>query len=822
MRQYGALPAFFARKIPMNSRAFLFAAVSAVSLLAGAVQAAAPAGEVDELVVTGTRTEGRTRLETLAPVDVISTEALTRQGTTEMAAALAAVAPSLTFPRPSITDGTDSVRPATLRGLAPDQTLVLINGMRRHASALVNVNGSIGRGSAAVDLNAIPTVAVDRIEVLRDGASAQYGSDAIAGVINMRLREADEGGSVSMTYGVYDTRVRTARNLQGRDKNDGPTFSLSGWQGLKLGSDGFLTVSGEYLFRNPTSRGDLDPRITPSKVTSRFGDPQVDQITVYANAGKPLNEDWSLYGFGGYQKRKTDSAANPRLATNANNVTAVWPIGFLPLITTDIDDYTAAGGVRGTLGGFEIDAGLVYGSNEVHYGVRDSVNASMGVGSPTDFDAGKMQYDQLVAQVGGRRPLDFGLAKPANLALGAEYRREHYQITQGDRASWVFGGVTGKAAGSQGFPGFQPGNEVDKDRNSQSVYADLDLPVTDAFGVDIAVRYENYSDFGSKTTGKISGRYDFNEMIAVRGTAATGFRAPALQQQYFTATSTNFLSVNGVSTPVEVGTFPATSAVAKSLGGKALQPEDSVNYSLGLVFRTGGFEATVDAYRIDITNRIVLSENIQCNPSGTPTAQAICGLINPPGSNAQLGAARFFINGVDTETKGIDIVARYRWDLDTLGQLDLTGAANYNDTSVTGVPKTSVLDNLPVPPPLFDRANRLTFEEGTPASKYVLNADWTQGPFGVSGKLTRYGDVLSPSNNPALDYPVGEHVLLDVEARWNSDAGLGMALGVTNALDEYPNRTPVTVNTNGPNAFPGFSPFGFNGRYVYARLSYNW
>ena len=208
----------------MNSRAFLFAAVSAVSLLAGTAQAAAPAGEVDELVVTGTRTEGRTRLETLAPVDVISTEALTRQGTTEMAAALAAVAPSLTFPRPAITDGTDSVRPATLRGLAPDQTLVLINGMRRHASALVNVNGSIGRGSAAVDLNAIPTVAVDRIEVLRDGASAQYGSDAIAGVINMRLREADEGGSASMTYGVYDTRVRTARDLKGRNKNDGPTL----------------------------------------------------------------------------------------------------------------------------------------------------------------------------------------------------------------------------------------------------------------------------------------------------------------------------------------------------------------------------------------------------------------------------------------------------------------------------------------------------------------------------------------------------------------------------------------------------------------------
>ncbi|MFM8753431.1 MAG: TonB-dependent receptor plug domain-containing protein [Phenylobacterium sp.] len=807
----------------MLRRSALLAAVSAVSLFTGAAHAAEPAGEVEELVVTGSRTEGRTRLETLAPVDVISTQALTRQGNTEMATALAAVAPSMNFPRPSITDGTDSVRPATLRGLAPDQTLVLVNGLRRHPSALVNVNGSIGRGSAAVDLNSIPTVAVDRVEVLRDGASAQYGSDAIAGVVNMRLREADEGGSASVTYGVYDTRVRTARNLKGRDKTDGPTYTVAGWQGLNLGSDGFLTLSGEYLFRNPTSRGDLDPRVTPSKVTSRFGDPQVDQITVYANAGKPLADDWSAYGFGGYQQRKTDSAANPRLANNtAQNVPAIWPNGFLPLITVDITDYSVAGGLRGTLGGFDIDAGLVYGYNQVHYGVRDSVNASMGVGSPTDFDAGKMQYDQLVATLGGVRPLDFGLVSSANLALGIELRREHYQITRGETASWIFGGIAGRAAGSQGFPGFQPGNEVDKDRNSQSVYADLDLPVTDAFGLAAAVRYENYSDFGAQTTGKVSARYDFNETLAVRGTVATGFRAPALQQQFFTATSTNFLSVNGVSTPVEVGTFPATSPVARSLGGKALEPENSVNYALGLVFRPGAFEATIDAYRIDIDNRIVLSENIQCNPTGTPTAQAICGLINPPGTNAQLGAARFFINGVDTETVGLDIVARYRWDMGGFGELDVTGAANFNDTDVTAVPRTSVLQALPVPPPLFDRANRITFEEGTPAAKYVLNVDWTQGDFGLSGKLTRYGDVSVPNNNAALDYKVGEHVLLDIEGRWNSEGGLGIALGVSNALDQYPNRTPTNVNTNGPIGFPSFSPFGFNGRYVYARLSYNW
>ena len=810
----------------MTYRSLLLMAASAASLLAGqaaAADAAKPNAEVEELVVTGTRAEGRTRLESLAPVDVISTEALARQGTTEMAAALATVAPSLDFPRPAITDGTDSVRPATLRGLAPDQTLVLINGLRRHASALVNVNGSIGRGSAAVDLNAIPTVAIDKVEVLRDGASAQYGSDAIAGVINMHLREAREGGSASTTFGNYDTEVKTARNVAGRHKTDGPTWTVAGWQGLHLGADGFLTLSGEYRFRNPTSRGDLDPRVTPSKVTSRYGDPQSEDLSFYANAGLPVNDTWSLYGFAGYQNRKTDSAANPRLANNANNVLSIWPGGFLPLITTDIDDLTASGGAKGEIGGFKVDAGVVYGSNKVHYGVRDSVNASIGATSPTVFDAGIMQYDQTVAQVDASKPLELGFAKPANLAFGAEYRQEHYEIHRGDLASYVFGGIAGKAAGAQGFPGFKPSNEVSKDRHSEAVYGELDSQITDKFDVDAAVRYENFSDFGSTTTGKVSARYDFAEGFALRGTIASGFRAPALQQQYFTATSTNFIAINGVSTPVEVGTFPATSAVAKALGGKPLEPEKSTNYSLGGVYHHGAFEVTVDAYEIKIDNRIVLSENIQGAPTGSATAVAIFNLINPPGSGAGLGAARFFINGVNTETKGLDIVARYHWDTDSIGRFDLTGAANFNKTKVTKVPTTSVLSGLPVPPILFDRANRLTFEKGTPTDKFVASIDWSLNDLGATAKVSRYGDVLVPNNSTStLDYHVGTHSVLDLEGRYKTPVGIGIALGVNNALDEYPNPTPINVNTNGPVGFPGFSPFGFNGRYYYGRLTYNW
>ena len=810
----------------MTYRTLLLMAASAASLVAGQSALAAPAkssAEVEELVVTGTRAEGRTRLESLAPVDVISTESLARQGTTEMAAALATVAPSLDFPRPSITDGTDSVRPATLRGLAPDQTLVLINGLRRHASALVNVNGSIGRGSAAVDLNAIPTVAIDKVEVLRDGASAQYGSDAIAGVINMHLREASEGGSVSSTFGNYDTEVKTARNVAGRHKVDGPTFTLAGWQGLHLGADGFLTLSGEYRFRNPTSRGDLDPRVTPSKVTSRYGDPQSEDLSFYANAGLPVNDIWSLYGFAGYQNRKTDSAANPRLANNANNVMAIWPGGFLPLITTDIDDLTASGGAKGEVAGFKVDAGLVYGSNKVHYGVRDSVNASIGATSPTVFDAGVMQYDQTVAQIDASKPLELGFAKPANLAFGVEYRNEHYEIRRGDVASYVFGGIAGKAAGAQGFPGFKPSNEVSKDRHSEALYVELDSQITEKLDVDAAVRYENFSDFGGTTTGKVSARYDFADGFALRGTLASGFRAPALQQQYFTATSTNFITIAGVSTPVEVGTFPATSATAKALGGKPLEPEKSTNYSMGAVYHRGAFELTVDAYQIKIDNRIVLSENIQGSPTGSATAVAIFNLINPPGAGAGLGAARFFINGVNTETKGVDIVTRYHWETESIGRFDLTGAANFNKTKVTKVPTTSVLSGLPVPPILFDRANRLTFEKGTPTDKFVASVDWSLNDWGATAKVSRYGDVLVPNNSTAtLDYHVGTHSVLDLEGRYKTPIGVGIALGVNNALDEYPNPTPTNVNTNGPVGFPGFSPFGFNGRYYYGRLTYNW
>jgi iron complex outermembrane receptor protein len=798
-----------------------------------------PDKSLDEVVVTGTRVATRTRLDSLAPVDVLSAKALESKGTTELAQALSTAAPSLDFPRPSITDGTDHIRPATLRGLAPDQTLVLVNSKRRHQSALVNVNGSVGRGSAAVDLNAIPLSAIETVEVLRDGASAQYGSDAIAGVINLRLREARDGGNASITYGEYNTDVDTERGS--RHEDDGGTMTASGWLGLPLGGEGFLTLSGEYRDRNPTSRGDFDSRVPGAPVTSRYGDPEVRDISAYLNAGVPLEGDWNLYGWAGYQNRDGSSAAFPRIFNDARNVPAIYPNGFLPLITTNIDDIAAGWGVRGKLGSWDTDLSLVYGSNKVDYGVEHSLNTSYGAASQTSFDAGAMHYDQYTFNASMVRGFEAGnLPEPINVALGVEARREGYGIDAGEPASYNRGPVVGAPAGAQGFPGFQPSNELDKHRQAYSAYADVESRLTKQFLASVSVRGEHYSDFGSAVTGKLAARYDFTDAFALRGTVSTGFRAPGLQQEFFTSTATNFINGN----PFEVGTFPATSDVAITLGAQPLDAEKSRNYSLGTVLRLAGFEATIDAYRIDIRDRIVLSENLN-----TPQVAA---LIAPFGATV----ARFFINGVETRTEGIDVVARYLLHTDKVGSFDFIAAGNWNDTEVQKVPTTNVIDNICngqpapcTPPVLFDRVNRLSLEEGTPDSKITLGTDWEiplgAMKFGVNLKGTRYGEVVEPGVPSAAEINAGipDARDLHIHAAWLVDLALnakllddklGLSLGADNLLDQYPDRVPNaralptppggTVNLNATNAlaFSRYSPYGFSGRFIYARMTYNW
>jgi len=809
----------------LSDRLLTTLAISALSMTFRSVSAEAaepdPASDLAEeptqVVVTGTRVQARSRLDTLAPVDVLPSETLARSGNVELAQALSTLAPSLNFPRPSITDGTDHVRPATLRGLSPDQTLVLVNSKRRHASALVNVNGSIGRGSAAVDLNAIPVAAIDHVEVLREGASAQYGSDAIAGVINLQLREARDGGEATLSYGKYDTDISTARG--NRSARDGATTIGSAWLGLPLGAEGFLTLTGEYRDRDPTSRGDFDARIPPLSaltVTSRYGDPQAKDKTAYVNAGGlSLGGDWQLYGWAGYQQRDGQSAATPRLADNANNVRAIYPNGFLPFITSDIQDLTAAAGARGTLAGWSSDLSLVYGRNRVRLGVENSVNSTYGTGSPTTFDAGGMTYDNLVLDYGLVRGFEIGLPQALNVAFGVEGRRESYSITAGEEASYARGPLTSPSLtpGAQGFPGFRPDNEVDQHRTSYSVYLDLETKLTQKLLASAAARGEHYSDFGSQATGKVSLRYDFVQAFAIRGTASTGFRAPGLQQEYFTSTATNF--INGV--PFEVGTFPATAPIAQALGATPLKPEKSRNYSIGFVYRPArSFEATVDAYRINLRDRIVLSENL----GGVPNIDA---LIQPFG----IGRARFFLNGVNTRTEGVDVVVRYRPAFDVIpGALELTASGNWNTTDVTRLPTTGVLSTLNPPPVLFGRINTLTFEEGTPGNKLNATADWTMPmPFGSVGfglKINRYGTVTEPGTSADRDFEMGPTTLVDVALRAAVGKHFAATLGVDNLFDQYPQPYPAFLNPTGALGFSRYSPFGFDGRFEYARMAWNW
>ncbi|TCP37316.1 TonB-dependent receptor [Sphingomonas sp. BK235] len=764
--------------------------------------AAAPPAEGDDIVVTGTRAAGRTRLDSPAPVDVLSGASLQRQGTTEVAAALANVAPSVNFPRAAATDATDAVRPATLRGLSPDQTLVLINGVRGHASAQLNTNGSVGRGSSAVDLNTIPVAALDRIEVLRDGASAQYGSDAIAGVVNLRLREARSGGGATVTYGFYDTDVDTARG--NRHVTGENNVTASAWQGIGFGSDGFLTVSGEYNRRQPTNRADLDPRVSPRRVTGRFGDPAVEQYTVFANAGTSLAGSWSLYGWAGYQDRDVRGTAFPRLpgVTSGYTVGTLYPNGFLPVINTKSTDLNAALGTRGEVAGWNVDLNVSYGRNRLSFRTLDSVNFAAGNASQTDFFDGRLIYDQWVAGLDVTRRFD--VFRSLNVAFGLEGRREGYRIQAGEPAGQP---VSGVSAGAQGFPALTPANALERSRRNGSAYLDLEAQLTDALLFGLAGRVEDYSDFGSTANGKASLRYDVADWLALRGTVSTGFRAPSLQQQYFTSTAS--VVQNGV--PFLTATTPSTSGLGTALGGVRLDPEKSTNFSAGTVIRFGGFDLSVDGYYIRLRDQLALSENI--NASFSP---GVAALLAPYG----VTAARFFINGVRSTTQGIDAVAHYRLRTGAAGAFDLTLAGNVNKVDVTRVPtSTATLDPAPT---LFARSRVLTLEQGTPGEKVTGTIDWSLDQLGALARVTYYGDVNQPGTTPAADVRTGRHAVTDLELRYQAVPGGQVALGVSNLFDVYPDRTIAANNTTGVIGFPYYSPFGFNGRYLYVRAGLSW
>jgi iron complex outermembrane receptor protein len=886
-----------------------------------------PVSGEQTIIVTGTRTANRTVANSPVPVDVISAKEIANTGATETNKILNQLVPSFNFPQPSIADGSDALRPATLRGLSPDQTLVLINGKRRHVSALLNINGTVGRGSAAVDLNLIPGLAISRVEVLRDGAAAQYGSDAIAGVINIQLKNSNHGGRASVTWGEYLTTINDVANVTSLQTNsagqpildpadnryflantdgdrhvqDGAQLTVGGNVGLPLGSHGFVNLTGEYHIRQDVNRAGFDLRpnyVRPAtgfdprelsfdRLEFRFGDPRSHDYNLLLNSGYEITPDWEVYAFGTYGHRNALSAANYRqennsanrdfsvlapndTPTNANFV-PLTPNGFLPFIDTHLRDYAGTVGIRGEIAGWHTDLSAGRGKDKFDYQVHNSLNTSFGPASPTDFDAGGLRYAQNIFNLDVSRDYAVGFAKPLTVAAGAEYRHEQFQIRPGDVPSYaigpffratianttlanctaqqgVFDPATNKCsfpgrtagAGAQGFPGIPEISRTDAKRHSYAAYAELDTDPIEGLTTTLAGRYEHYSDFGSTWNGKFAARWEPIRGYALRGSISNGFRAPSLHQQFFTTTSTNF--IGGL--PVDISTVAVNSPVAQALGSSPLKPEKSVNLSFGATANPlRGLTFTADYYHIKIKDRIVLTENLGAAGSGTAAQNAaVKAVLDANGFNS-VGAARFFINGLDTTTHGVDVVATYRLGLNNFGNWNLTAAYNYNKTKIDR--RINDLGPLATIPGLvlFGRIEGLRFTKGQPRDKVVLSADGDVGKFGITARTTRYGKVLSPGAAAPISDPLSltatgpDDIFLsakwitDLEVRLHGRDGVEFAIGANNLFDVYPDRSPFgprPASVGG--VYPAnqeyipysiFSPFGFDGRFVYGRVSVN-
>jgi iron complex outermembrane receptor protein len=786
-----------------------------------------------EQVTVGSRAP-RAETERAVPVDVITRDQIASSGYTETAQVIQSLAPSLNFPRPTITDGTDTVRPATLRGLGPDQVLVLINGKRRHQSALVHLNGSIGRGSTGVDLNAIPVTAIDHIEILRDGAAAQYGSDAIAGVINIVLKGGVARPSVSSNVGLskgsFVGNRCTPDGLRCSeggpiDFSDGALIDLGGAWGIAAGK-GSLTIAAEYRHHDRTNRASFDPRDQivagdaghnpVPEPNHRWGDPDTRDSMTFANASVPLNsaETRVLYAFGGYSRRDANSAGFYRRALDARSWPQIYPLGFLPVIEPAVVDASGTAGVRGVHHKWSYDVSGQYGHNSFAFTIGDTLNVSLGPNTPpnkTQFDAGALELSQLVGNFDVNRPFHVGrFAGPVNVAVGAEYRRENYQIHAGEAGAYADGGVPnqfgGRAAiGAQVFPGFRPSNEINQSRDNVAGYLDVEGDVIRWLRLGAAGRVEHYSDFGGTADGKLTARVQVDPRFVLRGSVSSGFRAPSLGQSFFSSTATNFLNLGQGLVPVESLTLPVNSAPAKVLGATPLKPERSVNAGAGVVIAPiHALDITIDYYRIAIDDRIVLSGNF--------TAPPIAALLAPFGANS----ARFFTNAIDTRTNGVDVTANYRLTQAALGELRLH--AGYNNT------RSKVVGSIATPPQLvgfesvlFDRIEQRRIECGQPKDGARIGGDWRRNRVGVNVNLARYGEYCSFTLNPADDQQYAPKWLTDVEASYRT-AAYTLAVGAQNLFDVFPDRNSTVNSFNGIQTFPSQSPFGMNGRAIYARI----
>ena len=817
----GATAAALAAMLPTTLLAQGSPVAAATPTLSDAATATTPAsaqsslsGAPEDVIVTGTRQQGRTKQNSPAPVDVISAADLQRTGQQNVFDALNKLLPSLELPAEGF-DTAGLVRSARLRGLSPDDTLVLVNGKRRHISANINADvGPVG-GSDPTDLDLIPISLVDHIEVLRDGAAAQYGSDAVAGVINIILKHTTAGISAYAQEGAYYP-------------GDGFTDDLGASFALPLLDKGYLDIAGNYRYHDHTNRTGYDSRVAPNTVNPVtnpvifkepenpgriIGDPKYNLASVGYNAGYDIlpGDALTVYSFGTYANRAASAFENWRTPLK---IPQVYPNGFVPREAIYENDYGFTGGIKGTvLGGWHYDLASTYGEDVINLKNKDSANVDLFSATgftPKTFHTGAFNNSQWTDNADINKPFDLGIfAAPLDVAFGGEYRRDTYQLRPGDAAS-QFGG------GSQAYPGFLNGSASNTHRQSEAGYVDLATDLLPHWQVDVAGRFEHYSDVGDTKTFKVSSRYDFTPHYAIRGTISNGFRAPTLAQE-------NFEAVN-VSPSTFQGQLPVNSAVAKFLGAVPLQAEQSINYSVGFVAEPiPKLNFAVDLYQISIHNQIVNSGTFGGNVD-TPAGQQLIGLLRAAGFGIDSGLSKvtgqYYTNGINSRTRGVDLTADYTYAIADNSSLNLSLAINFNDVELTRQATLADGTSQFTPDVLSE------YTRNAPKNKIVLQGYYTLGQASLLVRETRWGSSLEvfPDNVYFTSnyYPskIAPTWITDIELGYKIFYGIKLSIGANNLFNLYPNQSPYITRFVNSTVYNNSSPFGYDGGFYYGRITY--
>ncbi|MCU6500418.1 TonB-dependent receptor [Rugamonas sp. A1-17] len=778
---------------------------AALSLAPSAFAQTAPEAKADTAIqsvsIVGSRRATSSSTDTVVPVDIIPMSKSTEQGGQfDLAQTLTYISPSFNSTRQSGSDGADLVDSAALRGLGSDQTLVLVNGKRRHTTALVNLFGARNRGNTGTDMNTIPLLAIKDVQVLRDGAAAQYGSDAIAGVMDIGLKKS-KGCEAVAGFSEYS-------------KRDGKNYLTSAYCGFEIGNGGTLGITGEYLDRGRSNRADADnPRI--------IGDSKTKNQTIYLNGELPTVGTGKLYFTAGGQTRDASSAAFARGGVGSDDIpsrnsAAMYPNGFVPFINADIDDRYAILGHRSMVGDWNLDVSQTYGYNKMKYNISHTINASIankdllagGKGiSPDRFDAGGFSFQQLTTNLDLNHYYDGLVGDGLNVAFGGEYRSENYKIFAGEPGSYndVDGVGFGGNAGSQGFPGFQPADQVNAKRHSTAAYLDLEADLNKTVKLQGAVRYEKFSDFGSTVTGKLAGSVRVADSVLLRGSASTGFRAPSLQQIYFSSTFTDF--IGGV--PTDVVLAPNGGTVANAAGIPKLKEEKSTSFTLGTTWTpNAALSVTADLYDIKIKDRIVLSGRFNAD-TYPDLAERLAKL--------GVGEAQFFVNSVDTKTQGLDLTASHKTNFGS-NKLTTFLALNVSKTEVTGIHAPASLKGFE--DVLLSEKERLYIEQGAPRSKATLGFDYVTGPWESDLKIIHFGpQTLGTFDGTAAGVPNQHYeskTSADLSFTYTINKNMKFTFGGNNIF----NVKPTTQNPDQTdNGFKYESvQFGLNGASYFGRL----